>query len=413
MNRYVKLPIFLGLIAINFSASAQKPNINLVQMASGLTRPIDIKHCGDERLFFVEQAGLIYIMDKSGNVNPSPFLDMTSMVLSTGNEQGLLGLAFSPSYQSDGYFFVNFTGGTGNGYTEIARFSVDPTDSSKALVNSKVTLLQFTQPGTTHNGGNMMFGKNGYLYISQGDGGGGNNSQNNNSFHSKILRIDPFKGTPYSIPPDNPLVGVSNVKQEIWASGLRNPWRCSFDRMTGDLWIADVGQDSMEEIDFQPHVFTELANYGWRCFEGTLPYITTGCGPMSDYVSPVYAYKHSIQNGCSVTGGYVYRGLKYPNLFGKYIFTDACSGRIWAIRQTAQGGFETDTLGNFLNFNLVTFGEDNNGELYIGGFKLMQPNSGRIWRLTDTSSCPPVHILNLPDSLCNTCLLYTSPSPRD
>jgi glucose/arabinose dehydrogenase len=393
----------LVLLAAHLSAAAQKPKINLVPIASGLTRPIDIKHCGDERLFVVEQRGLIYIMDKNGSLSPSPFLDISSMVLSVGNEQGLLGLAFSPNYKTDGYFFVNFTGGTGNGYTEIARFSVDPADSSKALPNSKLTLLQFAQPGTTHNGGNMMFGKDGYLYISQGDGGGGNNSQNNNTFHAKILRIDPFQGTPYAIPPGNPLAGQANVKPEIWATGLRNPWRCSFDQLTGDLWMADVGQDSMEEIDFQPHDFTGLANYGWRCYEGTIPYITTGCGPASNYVSPVYSYRHSAQNGCSVTGGYVYRGTKYPNLYGKYLFTDACSGRIWAIRQPAPGVFQADTLGNFLNFNFVTFGEDNKGELYIGGFKLMQALTGRIWRVTDTSSaCPPIHILNLPDSLCNT-----------
>ncbi|MFN0037514.1 MAG: PQQ-dependent sugar dehydrogenase [Saprospiraceae bacterium] len=402
MSHYSKLSPFLVLLAISLSAIAQNPKINLVQIASGLSRPIDIKHCGDERLFVIEQAGLIYIMDKSGNVNPSPFLDISSMVLSVGNEQGLLGLAFSPNYKSDGYFFVNFVGGTGNGFTEIARFSVDPADSSKALVNSKLTLLKFDQPGTTHNGGNMMFGKDGYLYISQGDGGGGNNSQNNNTYHAKILRIDPFNGTPYAIPPDNPLFGQANVKQEIWSTGLRNPWRCSFDQMTGDLWIADVGQDSMEEIDFQPHNFTGLANYGWRCYEATIPYLLNGCGPVSDYVFPVYSYRHSTQNGCSVTGGYVYRGTQYPNLYGKYIFTDACSGRIWAIRQPMPGVFETDILGNFLNFNFVTFGEDNKGELYIGGFKLMQAGTGRIWRLTDTSSCPTVHILNLPDSLCNT-----------
>lgn len=179
---------------------------------NGLERPIDIQNCGDERLFFIEQKGQIHIMDKAGNILPEPFLDIDSIVLSTANEQGLLGLAFSPNYAQDGLFFVNFTTGTGNGTTIVARYSVDPQNPNKALPSSKMTLLEIPQPGTTHNGGNLIFGPDGFLYVFMGDGGGGNNSQNLMSLHSKILRIDPFSGSPHSIPVSNPFFGSLSVR---------------------------------------------------------------------------------------------------------------------------------------------------------------------------------------------------------
>lgn len=337
-------------------------------------------------------------MSKTGVVNPTLFLDITSKVNSVGNEQGLLGLAFSPNYKTDGYFFVNYTGGTSAGYTVIARYSVDPADSNKALPGSELILLQFTQPYTNHNGGNMMFGKDGYLYISQGDGGSGgdpnNYAQNKNVFLGKMLRIDPFTGIKYSIPADNPLVGQTSVKEEIWSLGLRNPWRCSFDRITADMWIADVGQNIYEEIDFQPGSSPGGENYGWRCYEATSNYNTGGCGPLSNYTSPVFNYPHNSGNGCSVTGGYVYRGTQYNNMFGRYFFTDFCSGRIWSIRRTGTSTFVTDTIGSFTKNDYSAFGEDDAGELYLTG-----NSSGKIWHLIDTSSCKPVAFFSITDTL--------------
>lgn len=390
--------IVLALSVVCLSIIAQKPKLYPVQIATGFTRPTDIKHCNDTRLFIVNQNGVISIMSKSGIVNSTPFLDITAKVNSLGNEQGLLGLAFSPNYKSDGYFFVNYTGGTSAGFTVIARYSVDPTDSNKALPGSELILLQFTQPFTNHNGGNMMFGKDGYLYISQGDGGSGgdpsNYAQNKNVYLGKMLRIDPFTGVKYSIPASNPLVGQTSVKEEIWSLGLRNPWRCSFDRITGDMWIADVGQNIYEEIDFQAGSSSGGENYGWRCYEATSNYNTGGCGPLSNYTSPVFSYPHNSGNGCSVTGGYVYRGSQYNNMFGRYFFTDFCSGRIWSTRRTGTTTFVTDTIGSFTKNDYSAFGEDDAGELYLTG-----NSSGRIWRLTDTSSCKPVAFFSIADTL--------------
>lgn len=398
MYKTIRQNILMVLSVICLSGIAQKPKLYPVQIATGFTRPTDIKHCNDSRLFVVNQSGTISIMSKTGVVNSTLFLDITSKVNSVGNEQGLLGLAFSPNYKSDGYFFVNYTGGTSAGYTVIARYSVDPTDSNKALPGSELILLQFTQPFTNHNGGNMMFGKDGYLYISQGDGGSGgdpnNYAQNKNVYLGKMLRIDPFTGVKYSIPASNPFVGQPSVKEEIWSLGLRNPWRCSFDRITGDMWIADVGQNIYEEIDFQAGSSSGGENYGWRCYEAVYNYNTSGCGPLSNYISPVFNYPHNSGNGCSVTGGYVYRGSQYNNMFGRYFFTDFCSGRIWSTRRTGTTTFVTDTIGSFTKNDYSAFGEDDAGELYLTG-----NSSGKIWRLTDTSSCKPVAFFSIADTL--------------
>ncbi len=340
-------------------------------------------------------------MDKAGNILPAPFLNIDSIVLSTGTEQGLLGLAFSPNYAQDGFFFVNFTTGTGNGTSVVARYSVDPLDPNKALASSKKTILEIPQPGTTHNGGNLIFGPDGFLYIFMGDGGGGNNSQNLMSLHSKILRIDPFSDTPYAIPTNNPYFGALSVRNEIWAGGLRNPWRNAFDKLTGDLWIADVGQDKFEEVNFQAANSGGGENYGWRCYEGSSVFIPTGCQPIANYDFPVFEYPHSPTIGCSVTGGFVYRGAQFAHFFGKYLFTDACSAKLWATRQ-AGGLFTTDSIGKLPKFNFVTFGQDNEGELYLGSFTLMEPGTGKIWKLTDTSTCLPVAFFSFQDTIKTT-----------
>ncbi|MBK7148456.1 MAG: PQQ-dependent sugar dehydrogenase [Bacteroidetes bacterium] len=398
---------FLILLALlpSFFIHAQNPVINLTQLQTGFDSPVGVMSCGDNRLFILEQDGRIRIMSKSGVINTTAFLDISGPVQSSGNEQGLLGLAFSPNYKQDGFFYINYIIGNGAGSTRISRFSVNPTDSNLADVNSEVIILEFTQPYTNHNGGNMMFGPDGFLYINQGDGGSGNdpqgNGQNKNTFLGKILRIDVNNQSTYAIPSTNPFVGQANVKEEIWAYGLRNPWRASFDRLTGDMWIGDVGQDAWEEIDFQPASSTGGQNYGWRCREGfhvtPAPANTSGC-PSTGFVDPVYEVPQAGGTSCSITGGYVYRGAQHNSLFGRYLFTDYCSGRFWAIRKTGANTFAFDTLQSFTTFQYTSFGQDNLGELYIC-YRGSTSTNGRIYKISETSDCKPVAFISFDDSL--------------
>lgn len=383
---------------------AQLPQLSLYLVKQGFNKPLDIKHCGDDRLFIVEQPGIIRIMSKDGNIYPTPFLDITSQVLSSGNEQGLLGLAFSPNYKEDGYFYVNYTTAPSPGTTVISRFSVNPADSNEADAGSEEVLLTFNQPYSNHNGGNMMFGKDGYLYISVGDGGSQNDPQNNgqnvNTLLGKLLRIDVTDQSPYAIPVDNPFAGNPNAMEEIWAYGLRNPWRCSVDRLTGDIWIADVGQNVYEEINFQDVNSIGGENYGWRCREGASACgtcNTSGCSGLT-FTDPVFQYAHSNFSSCSVTGGYVYRGAQYSKLFGRYIFTDYCSGQFWSIVRLPNGTFDPDTLQDFANNQFTSFGEDNNGELYVT-YRGSTSNNGRIYRITETSDCKPVAFITFDDTV--------------
>lgn len=390
--------IFTGIIA-------QVPSIQLTQVASGFDSPVDIRHCNDDRLFVVEQDGRIRIIPAGGSTAlATPFLDISGPVNSGGNEQGLLGLAFSPNYAQDGYFFVNYNIGSGAGSTRISRFSVDPADSNLALVNSEVVLMQFTQPFTNHKGGNMMFGKDGYLYISQGDGGSagdpGNRAQNKNEYLGKMLRINPFNDSLYTVPSTNPFVNEPNTKPEIWAYGLRNAWRCSVDKLTGDLWIADVGQDVWEEINFQAANDTGGHNYGWKCYEASVQYTGSCASPANSLTFPVFEYPHTSPptglGNCSVTGGYVYRGTQYNALFGKYIFADYCSGIFWATYPDGQGGFTTDSLANLLDAQYGAFGEDQFGELYVAGRA-----NGRIYKISETGNCQPVAFILGQDSIAS------------
>lgn len=405
-NHFMKKHLLLSVTLLSvFLLKAQLPQLNLVLVKQGFDSPVDIKHCGDDRLFIVQQDGLIRIMSKDGTINATPFLNIDANVNSTNNEQGLLGLAFSPNYKQDGYFYVNYIYGTGAGSTRISRFSVNPTDSNLADANSEVVLLTFIQPYSNHNGGNMMFGKDGYLYITQGDGGSGNdpngNGQNKNTYLGKMLRIDVTGQSTYAVPASNPFVGQSNVKPEIWAYGLRNPWRCSFDKLTGDLWIGDVGQDSYEEIDFQDAASVGGENYGWKCREGfhptPPPAITTGC-PTTGFVDPVYEVPQNGGSSCSITGGYVYRGAQYNKLFGLYLFTDYCSGKFWSLKRTGVNSFDPDTLQTFTTYQYTSFGEDNNGELYVA-YRGSTATNGRIYRITETTDCNPVAFISLKDTI--------------
>lgn len=378
---------FLFLFALTLAQPAfAQPKIQLVDFATGFSRPVDITNCGDSRLFVVEQAGRIWVLDSLGNrLSAEPFLNIDPRVNSNGNEQGLLGLAFHPNYAQNGQFYVHYSDNSGD--TQISRFLRDTLDPNKADPASEKKILFQDQPYSNHNGGGMSFGPDGYLYIGIGDGGSGgdpqNFGQNKQTFLGKILRIDVDGGDPYAVPADNPFVNDPAWKPEIWHTGLRNPWRWSFDRLTGDMWIGDVGQNAREEIDFQP-AGTGGINYGWRCYEGNNTYNTSGCQPQSSYLKPAFEYANP-SLGCSVTGGFVYRGSKYPEIFGTYLFADYCSGRWWATVRRADGTFSTKEIANLTDYQFSSFGQDRMGELYVA-----QLGAGKISRVTEL--CSPFQI---------------------
>ncbi|MCF8387434.1 MAG: PQQ-dependent sugar dehydrogenase [Bacteroidales bacterium] len=373
------LLIFIHLFLINTLNS--QPEIELQEFAMGFDNPLGITHAGDSRLFVVEQQGYIQILDADGNLLETPFLDISGRVKS-GGEQGLLGLVFHPDYKNNGYFYVNYTDQEDS--THIARFSVDESDSNLALPNSEYTIMTIFQPYTNHNAGDLAFGPDGYLYIGTGDGGSGgdpgNRAQDSLSLLGKMLRIDVDGSNPYTIPEDNPFAGLSNVRGEIWALGLRNPWRYSFDSQTGDLWIADVGQNQYEEIDLQAASSGGGENYGWRCYEGNHEYNTNGCLQSSFYTFPVHEYSHDETGGCSVTGGYVYRGDEYPGMQGHYFFADYCNDMIRTLYEES-GEWKVSSQGEYPGNNFSAFGESVDKKLYIAGL-----SSGIIYEIRDKSS---------------------------
>jgi glucose/arabinose dehydrogenase len=360
-----------NVTAINFGnrSNLQQLQLTLTPLANGLVNPTTITNAGDgsTRLFVTEQGGLIRII-QNGTLVATPFLDLSNRV-STGGERGLLGLAFPPNYASKGYFYVNYTNTAGN--TVIARYRL--TDNPNiANPNSEEVILTIPQPFANHNGGQLAFGPDGYLYIGMGDGGGTgdplNNAQNAQSLLGKILRIDVESGVaPYAIPTTNPFT-VSNdpnnqYRDEIWALGLRNPWRFSFDRITGDLYIGDVGQNAVEEIDFQSATSKGGENYGWNIMEGSSRY-NNSTGNLTGLVLPVAEYDHSL--GISVTGGMVYRGLNEPSLQGVYLYGDFGSGRIWGLRPNSTGWEDTLLLDS--PYGISAFGEDQAGNLYLADY---------------------------------------------
>lgn len=354
--------------------------IDLQSFATGFSEPVAIAHpANDTRLFVVEQSGKIKILNPNGTTNAIPFLDVTSIITSSGNEQGLLGLAFSPDYATNGYFFINYT--RTNGDTVIARYSVSANGNVSGTTG--VNVLVVPQPYANHNGGCIKFGPDGFLYIGMGDGGSGgdpeNRSQNINENLGKMLRIDVTVGinpAPYQNPATNPYVGIAG-NDEIWAIGLRNPWKFSFNRLNGDLWIADVGQNQFEEVNKVASPLQSNLNFGWKCKEGNSTF-SAGCTGLN-LTAPIAAIAHTGGAGdgsCSVTGGYVYTGSLYPNLQGKYLFTDFCNPKIGIINSS---GALTYTAA-FANNNFSAFGEDKDGELYIASLY-----SGTIFKITDTS----------------------------
>lgn len=349
-------------------------------VATGFSSPTaiaSIPDANDARLFVVERDGKIQIVSASGSPELTPFLDISSKVLSDG-EAGLLGLAFHPKYAQNGFFYINYIDKNQN--TVIARYKVTDKANVADPASEKI-LLTIKQPFRNHNGGDLVFGKDSYLYIALGDGGGAgdpnNRAQDKKDFLGKILRIDVDKGDPYSVPPTNPFVGQAGVKSEIWAYGLRNPWRISFDSANGDLYIADVGQAKAEEINLQLASSKGGENYGWRCFEGSSSYAPAGCKEAREYVEPKLAYDHQ-EGRCSITGGYVYRGAQSPALVGKYFYGDYCSGQLfYTSASTAWAG----TLAATTPYTISTFGRGSDGELYLADFK-----TGSIYHLRDVAN---------------------------
>ncbi len=357
------------------------PTLSLTQVASGLNSALYVTAPpGDtNRIFVVQQSGAIRVVRRD-TLLPTLFLNLSG-IISTGGERGLLSLAFDPNYASNGFFYVDYT--ASNGALTVARYHISANPNVGDATSGQVLLSIPHAANSNHNGGLVTFGPDGYLYIGTGDGGGGgdpdDNGQDSTVLLGKILRIDVNGAPPYAIPASNPFVGRPPAAPEVWAYGLRNPWRFSFDRMTHDLYIGDVGQNAWEELNFASAGDPGGRNYGWNTMEGAHCYPSGNSCPMAGLILPVYEYSHGSNNAnCSITGGYVYRGTRYPDLAGRYFFGEYCAGWIRSLRM--QGGTVTDLIDHTADFGvaggLTSFGEDARGEIYV------TRSSGQVYRIT-------------------------------
>ncbi len=388
--------IFLNLILLFAGGTSPevKAQLRIVNAFPELNfdAPVDIQTANDgtNRMFVVEQRGVISVFQNDSNVTAkATFLDISDKVL-YGGEQGLLGLAFHPQYKQNGYFFVNYTASNPR-RTVIARYKVSENNPDKADPQSELIFLEVEQPYSNHNGGQISFGPDGFLYNSFGDGGSGGdpggNGQNLNTLLGSIIRIDvntPTNTKQYSIPQDNPFVNTQNAKPEIYAYGLRNVWRFSFDKVTGKLWAADVGQNLWEEID----IIEKGKNYGWNIMEGFHCYNSQQCN-QEGLEPPVWEYGHNSAGGYSITGGFVYRGINAEEIYGKYIFADFVSGKIWALTQSGNG--ISNELIFETNYSISTFGIDESNDLYFADY-----NSGKIFKIIGEKTTS-VGKLEIPD----------------
>jgi glucose/arabinose dehydrogenase len=342
--------------------AAPIPAIDLTLLAEGFSLPLYLTHANDgsNRLFVVEKDGIVRII-QNGAVQDVPFMDIDSLVGSNRNEQGLLSIAFHPDFANTGRLFVNYTDNSGD--TVVAGYDVTADGQLVELATAQV-ILTIPQPHANHNGGQLQFGPDGYLYIGTGDGGSANdpysNGQNPAALLGKMLRIAVDGEPPHQIPADNPFLDQADFLPEIWSLGLRNPWRFSFDRSTGDLYIADVGQNQYEEVNLQPAGQGGL-NYGWSIMEGAHCFQSGQCDS-AGLTQPLAEYDHG--QGCSVTGGHVYRGAQFPALAGVYLYGDFCSGKIWGVRPGGQAVELLDT-----DMSISSFGEDETGELYVMDYR--------------------------------------------
>jgi glucose/arabinose dehydrogenase len=355
-------------LVFNGLFSFSQPALNYRRVITSLSAPVEIASApdGSNRLYIVQKVGSIKVYDKSYNFL-GDFVTVSGITIN--GERGLLSMAFHPDYKTNGLFFVYYT--TTLGDIEVSRYKVS-NNPNKADTTSRTIIITIPhRVAANHNGGKLSFGADGYLYFATGDGGNGgdppNNAQNGKVLLGKMLRIDVNKPNPplnYSIPPDNPFINDTTIADEIWAMGLRNPFRWSFDRRTHDMWIADVGQGAREEINFRKAGSTKGINYGWRCYEGKIAYNPLGCKPADQYISPIFDYTHNLTTGgSSVTGGYVYRGSEYPSLNGYYIFADYISNNQWMISDSSNTWIVRQQSGTFPR-NIVGFGEGEDGSLY-------------------------------------------------
>ena len=394
MNKINYIFFFLFLFNINTSYCQ---SVTLEEYSTGYNWLIGFETApGDDRIHAFQKDGFIKICNTDGSIETVPFLDISTQVNNSfNNEQGLLGLAFHPDYQANGYCFV-FYNELGTGDVKIVRFERNTNNPDQLDPSTETLIMTWPHPKPNHIGGCMKFGPDGHLYIASGDGGGAGdpdgNGQNLMTYLGKVLRIDVDKGQPYTIPNDNPYVGALSVHNEIWAYGLRNPWRFSFDKKTGDLWIADVGQDEREEINYLKYGEAGGQNYGWSCKEGSLTFDDQQCFAGAEFTDPIFEYAHNLVLGdCSISGGVVYRGTEYADLYGKYIFTDFCSGRIWSL-EIINNNPEVEELGNFGNNDFTVLDENENGELFISGFF-----SNKIYKII--GECKPVAIIENPSDI--------------
>lgn len=381
----MRATVLAAILAVAACSSGAEPiaggtptvSLKLQEVASGLSGPVyAASPAGDNRLFVVEQPGRIRIIE-SGQLLATPFLDISSRV-SSGGERGMLSVAFNPQYRTNGFFYVYFTGPSGE--LRIERFTVSANPNLANASSAKV-ILAVPHPRDNHNGGLAMFGPDGMLYLGLGDGGGGGdpdrNGQNANTLLGALLRIDVNGGDPYAIPSGNPFVGRTDARAEIWAIGLRNPWRFAFDREAGNLYVADVGQDRFEEVNVVPSTRAGV-NYGWNIMEATSCFNASSCNRQGLEI-PAIEYDHSL-GACSITGGFVYRGAAIPELAGHYFYADYCLGWIKSFRFV--NGATTDArtwdLGNV--GTITSFGEDATGELYI------TTGNGRVYRIARATS---------------------------
>jgi glucose/arabinose dehydrogenase len=386
--------LFVGLLGLVPLAGLDAPAqaaVTLEQIGAPFQSPVRlVAPLGDDRLFVVQQNGLIIVTDRSGEPR-RVFLDVSDLTIA-GGERGLLGLAFAPDYATSGRFYIDYTDASGD--TQIARYHVSGDDPDAADPASAEILLSVDQPYSNHNGGHLEFGPDGMLYVGLGDGGSAgdpqNRAQNDALLLGKLLRIDVSGDVGYAIPTGNPFVGAP-PRDEIWAKGLRNPWCFSFDRLTGDLYIADVGQSALEEVDVQPAGSGGGENYGWRLMEGTACYNpASGCNDGS-LVLPVFEYAHSgaPPSGCSISGGYVYRGAALPELGGQYFFADYCSNQIWSFVWSPTAGatqlreWTSELLPDGGFGNIAAFGRDGRGELYV-----LDHGNGRVYRIVGATPTP-------------------------
>jgi glucose/arabinose dehydrogenase len=362
------------------TANLAKVQLGLDKFATGLVRPdyLTSAHDGSGRVYILEQAGRIRVADASGKLYSQPFLNVETQWF---GELGLMGLAFHPKFKSNGLFFISYT--ALNGDTLIARYSIDDGNPLLADSGSAQILLHITEPHSVeHRSGMLAFGPDGYLYIGVGDGGLGApsaNGQRKDTVLGKVLRIDVDHTSPgklYAIPADNPFVGDASAAPEIWAYGVRNPWRFGFDRTTGNLFIGDVGESTAEEIDFQPATSKGGVNYGWNMYEGTAC-VRSGCS-LSNYSGPIAVYPHNAGR-CAIIGGYVYRAKRYPSLQGIYLFGDLCSGRIYGLNAAEAVPGKSATYRELLDTSayLSSFGEDETGNVYM-----IDLHGGTIYRVT-------------------------------